>query len=148
MSATRSTWANFVRLQLYSTYLMVKGLFVLALPAYRGEFIVRRSRVYPDRVALQWADPALDIYCNEEDGVTGDTRYFEATRGWSTEKRAYMWSALRNPVGNLRWANSFPGGPFKRWTVGNYYFQAGFRPDTGWPVLSAGTIPEGGFGYG
>ena len=126
---------------------MVKGLFVLALPAYRFEVIMRRSRIYPERVALQWADPALDIYCNEEDGVIGDERYKQANLTSSWRRLAYKWSALRNPVGNLRWTNSFPGGPFKRWTFGNYYLQAGFRPDTGWPVFSAGAVPVGGFSY-
>ena len=126
---------------------MVKGLFALALPAYRHEFPVRRSRVYADRIAPQWADPALAIYCNEEDGVCGDERYRDANRNVNSGWIAYKWSALRNPVGNLRWANSFPGGPFKRWTFGNYYLQAGFRPDTGWPVFSAGAVPVGGFSY-
>jgi hypothetical protein len=61
-----------------------------------------------------------------------------------------MWSAWRNSCSNLRWPLGLKNGPFVRYYFNNkiWYFQAGFRPDAGWPVLSAGTTPQEGFDYG
>ena len=150
----RSTWFHWFRLQLVSTGLMVKGWFVLVGPTWRRDWRPRRSRAkgYESRVHMQWRDPQLYLYCNEEDGVLGDQRFAD-TQAWVPSWYrlcAYQWSALRNPVGNFRWANSFPGGPFKRryFFKRKFYLQAGFRPDTGWPILSVGTTPAQGFGYG
>jgi hypothetical protein len=146
MNAPTSTWTHWFALQARSTLLMVVGLFRLALPAFHRDWVVRESFVYPGRFALHWLDHNLSVYDNEEDGISGDARYIRES-SYGPRLRTYVWSALRNPCGNFRWGNSFVGGPFRRWTLGNYYLQAGFRPDNGWPVLSAGRSPAGGFGY-
>jgi len=77
------------------------------------------------------------LWGNEEDGVLPSDRnhYLVGKPDWL---RAYLWSAWRNSTNNVRFAASIKGGAWlqvRRW---GWYFQAGYRPDTGWPVWSAG----------
>jgi hypothetical protein len=78
------------------------------------------------------------LWGNAEDGVTGPQFY----RAQHPNERwcAYLWSAWRNSCNNLRWIVAWRTGPFFRKEWHGWYFQAGFRQDTGWPVLSAGKI--------
>jgi hypothetical protein len=77
------------------------------------------------------------IYGNSEDGCTGPAWYNPNRTAW----RTYLWSAWRNSTHNLMIMLSWKGGPFYRWTnkANTLYFQCGYRPDNGFPVLSAGT---------
>lgn len=48
------------------------------------------------------------LWGNEEDGVTGATWYRALHADWSERKRAFFWSAFRNPANNprfIRWLN-------------------------------------------
>jgi hypothetical protein len=99
------------------------------------------SRHYPGVIIPVWRWRIIDIvWGNDEDGVIGAEFY----RKRFPDERvcAYMWSAYRNSSNNLRWVFAWKGGPFYRWESKGkkWYFQAGFRRDFGWPVLSAGRM--------
>lgn len=85
--------------------LAVKGVFVLIGPAWREEWGIRRSQAkqFSNRLLLEWQDPALAVYCNEENGIAptmnNGAPYMP---GSSTRWRAYVWSAWRNPANNQR----------------------------------------------
>jgi hypothetical protein len=62
-----------------------------------------------DRLVLQFA-PFFFLWNNEEDGVDGlrggdpaQNWWADQTVTWSSRKRIFVWSALRNPVDSLRW---------------------------------------------
>lgn len=82
------------------------------------------------------------IWDNDEDGVDPDW-YRAAHPTWSPPFREFMWTAIRNPVNNLRRVSgvSAKGRPLwrKTWgaTPGGWYAQAGWN-SSGFPVLSAG----------
>ena len=42
------------------------------------------------------------IWSNEEDGVLGSKQYAERYPAWSTLRRGFTWSAIRNSTNNLR----------------------------------------------
>lgn len=131
-------WLYFVAVQLVSLLLSVIGWAILLPLALAGAWISQPSRIY-ERPVLAWRGGWLTyLWGNDEDGVTGALWY--RTMHGESRWRAYLWSAWRNPVGNLRWFVRRTSGPFYRWISPNrrWYFQAGFRPDNGWPVLSAG----------
>ena len=120
---------RFIAVQLASTVLMVLGwALLLVLPYRNGKYLM------------------LDgIYGNSEDGCEGPRWYNPLQSRW----RAYLWSAWRNSTNNFNRSQAWKGGPFWRWQNAGktWYAQAGFRPDTGWSVLSAGRH-DGDFPYG
>ena len=77
----------------------------------------------------------LWIFDNDEDGVMPHW-YNPTASAW----RAYLWSAWRNSVNNLRFLCEWKGGPLYRIEKSGWYYQHGFRTDTGWPVWSAGKL--------
>lgn len=131
-------WPAFVLVQILSFVLMVIG-WVLLLPwsIDRAWFPCVTAKS-DGRLVTCWRSRWLDvIYGNWEDGCLPHARnhYLEGRPDWL---RAYLWSAWRNSTNNLRWAFQWKGGPWlqiRRW---GWYFQAGWRPSNGWPVLSAG----------
>ena len=118
-------WLWFIVVQLIAFALMVIG-WVLLVPlcAFRVWTLVNGKYHFPV-VFAPWD--------NREDGVM--PLWYNPQR---TRWRAYLWAAWRNSVNNLRYVFMWKGGPFYQWRGGGYYFQAGWRPDNGWPVLSAG----------
>jgi hypothetical protein len=134
-----SGWLKFALIQLIALVVMVVGWFLLLPLAWFRAWTPRYSLHYPERIVDVWRGGQLTwIWGNEEDGVTGAAFY----RAQFKDARvcAYLWSAWRNSANNLRWVFADKGGPFYRIERWGWYFQAGFRPDTGWPVLSAGRI--------
>jgi hypothetical protein len=138
-------WIFYVFVQVISFILMVVG-WVILIPFAWGRWWVLSPSPYYRRSVLQWRGGwATWLWGNSEDGVTG-AEWYRIAYG-ETRWRAYVWSALRNPVGNLRWLVARKRGPFYRWISknGKWYFQCGFRPDNGWPVFSGGA--NNGFDY-
>jgi hypothetical protein len=120
----------FVLIQLVNIPLMLAGVPICAvLAAIQPE----SSTHYP-----KWAW----IWDNEIDGVYGPENPHTA---W----QAFYWTALRNPVNNLRFVPgvSKPGRPlwYRTWVWfgRQFYAKAGWANVTGWPMLSAG----GGRGF-
>jgi hypothetical protein len=142
-------WLWFVAIQLVSWLVLFPLGLVLLLPlAGLKLWVERPSTAYPTHSVLAWRGGwATWLWGNEENGVLCDARK-RAQFPVDDRVCAYVWSALRNNVNNLRFVPgvSVAGGPFYRYVRGALYFQCGFRPDTAWPVISAGKI-RGPFGY-
>lgn len=129
--------AIFWALQTVSLAATIVGWFLL-LPLSAFKLWHTAPSLHFPRSVTVWNGGYLTwIWGNEEDGVLPDARNNYMT--WAPDwLRAYVWSAWRNSANNLRFVCTHVGGPWlqvRRW---GWYFQAGFRPDTGWPVLSAG----------
>jgi hypothetical protein len=154
----------FILIQCASAGLFVPGLPVCAYLAYTHQATYDKATGRYHWPAWAW------IWDNDEDGVV-PTWYRAEHPDWSFEKAAFRWSALRNSVNNLRYVRgvSGPGRPllyrtwtwnipsiaWREWGVLSYpdsvslekrqfYWKAGWQPNTGWPVISAG----GGTGFG
>lgn len=121
-------WLYFALLELVAAAFMVIG-WVLLIPLCSSKRWWRydAQSMHAHFPRLFW------LWDNDEDGITPAWYNPQATL-W----RAYVWTAWRNSVNNLRFLVSWKGGPWWHWSNGKWYAQAGFRPDTGWPVLSAG----------
>lgn len=132
-------WLWFICVQIIATIAMIIG-WALLIPFAVFKWWKQTASVhFPDRRIQVWSVKAVNaVWGNDEDGVLGPTWYNPLGTPW----RAYLWSAWRNSANNLRWVFANKGGPYYKWvsTTGKWYFQAGFRPDTGWPVLSAGKV--------
>jgi uncharacterized membrane-anchored protein YitT (DUF2179 family) len=100
----------FVLIQLVNIPLMVMGWFICLSPAL---------------AKASW------LWWNDEDG------WGPGTTWWSH----YIWLAWRNSVANYKHVPgvSGTGRPLWLWTNGKYYAKAGWFPDNGHPVLSAGS---------
>jgi hypothetical protein len=70
-------------------------------------WVYRPSR-YFDRFVHAWRPDWAHIWGNEEDGVTGPDWWADKNPNWSIEKRAFVWSAWRNSVNNLRFVSVNP----------------------------------------
>jgi len=154
----------FLLIQGASAGLFVPGLPVCAYLAYSHQATYDKATGKYHWPAWAW------IWDNDEDGVA-PSWYREKHPDWSFEKTAFRWSALRNSVNNLRYVKgvSAPGRPlmYRTWTwqvpvvawrtwgfvsypkvaavqTRQFYWKAGWQPNTGWPVISAG----GGNGFG
>ena len=136
---TLGGWILFALMQcVLAAFFLVGTVLLIPFAALRA-WRPRPSKIYTDRTVLAWRGGwLLYPWDNEEDGVTGNASYraHYADSGLS----AYRWSAWRNSANNLRFLFAWKDGPFKRVEYRGWYAQAGFRPDTGWPVLSAGKI--------
>lgn len=92
--------------------LWVIGLPIVAVLAKRRAWEVTRSRFYTyrdgsRRVVLAWAPRWAWLWGNEEDGVAGGGEWVRTRTHWGPWRRAFVWSALRNPVNNLRFVSPF-----------------------------------------
>lgn len=121
----------FVLIQLVSLALMIVGLPVVGvLTAFGLMYITTGPPQFP-----RWAW----IWANDEDGVEGPPWFNPTHSRW----KAFVWSALRNPVSNLRFVRgvSKVGRPlfYRTWTVAGreFYAKAGWMTN-GYPCLSAG----------
>lgn len=83
--------------------------------ARRNMWVVKESTYFthePEsetkRLRLQWLPRWAWPWSNDEDGVLGDGAFSAANRELPAWQRAFIWSALRNPVNNLRFV--FPFG--------------------------------------
>ena len=129
-------WLYFLCIQIVALVLGIIGIPLAAALLLTSAYSMRLSRYFPARVIAVWRGGALTwLWGNEEDGVFGPQVYNPSMTKW----RAFVWSALRNPVGNLRFLVAWKGGPWFQYRGNGWYFQMGFRPDRGWPVLSAGS---------
>jgi hypothetical protein len=123
--------------------LAIIGL-VLLLPlsllkAWRWRF----TRVFPDlREVSAWRGGWLTwVWGNEEDGVTGPDWWLRRTKGSKAWLVAYRWSALRNPVNNLRFIRAINPviDPKRvravRWDSGFFCWQGAFAGVMHFPVI-------------
>lgn len=99
----------------------------------RSAWSVQRSRFFREdngtaRLRLQWEPSWAFPWSNDQDGITGPPSFMPDAPTW---KRAFVWSAWRNPVNNLRfvwpfgiriepervrtWSNC-PNSPDEDWT--------------------------------
>lgn len=96
-------------------FVVVLPLWVIGVPllfvlAKRHAWEPRRSRffAYEDgspRLLAQWRSRVVWlIYGNDEDGIAGPRSFMQGAQIW---KRAFVWSAWRNPVNNLRFVYPF-----------------------------------------
>jgi hypothetical protein len=69
---------------------------LLAFGAYEKKYSERFQKYYIGFPSLFW------LWSNEEDGVLGSTEYKARYPKWSEFLRGWVWSAIRNPVNNLR----------------------------------------------
>jgi hypothetical protein len=96
-----------------STLLYIIGL--LVIPFAAEYTAVAASPLWPGRNILAFRSRAIQaIWGNSEDGIDGlrggseDQAWWAAqTAGYSDAHRIFAWSALRNPVGNLRFISPF-----------------------------------------
>jgi hypothetical protein len=136
-------WLWFAVVQLISLIAMVIG-WVLLIP-----FCVAHAWVPIGSIDRWTWSPLNWMYGNPEDGVSGQyariwnstgtalVRYMpNASAAW----RSYCWSAWRNSCNNLKYVFAHKDGPFWRREFGKFYVQAGFYPNSGFPVLSAGSM--------
>lgn len=132
-------WTYFWLVQLVYFICFLIGIFLLIPFTVLKQWKTRQSKQY-DRQILCWKLEWLNyIWGNEEDGIDGAQFYKD--RIPSIRWRTYLWSAWRNSANNLRFVFNWKAtGPFYRFEWRNWYFQAGFYKDNGWPVLSAGHI--------
>lgn len=126
-------WVLFAFIQVVSFVLMVIGWVVIAfLAGLRAKSLMGATWHFPG-----WAW----IWDNEIDGVCGP---LPPTR-WNI----YYWSALRNPVNNLRFVYgvSKKGRPLVyrtwKWLSRDFYYKLGWMSD-GYPCLSFGGGKGGG----
>jgi len=146
----KEKWATFVVLQTLSTVFWAVGIVLLLPLSMLKAWSPRVSHEHSNKVILAWRWRPVDlIWGNEDDGVVpmlhinGNQPYLVGCPEWL---RAYMWTAWRNSCKNLAWLFCcVPHSPYfpwyqRRFTIFGkpYYFQAGWRPSNGWPVLSAG----------
>lgn len=83
----------------------------LALCWWQSKSIeTRPSQYFPGRKLPQFKSRWMWLYGNEEDGVDGlrggdpaQSKWATESAGWSVRKRIWRWSALRNPLNNLRY---------------------------------------------
>lgn len=132
-------WLYFLGIQALALALFPVGVVVCAALTTLGATAMEMSTVVPGRLIETWRGGWLTyLFANDEDGVWGPPAYNPTASRWLT----FKWSALRNPVNNLRFLTAWKGGPWfqTHWNMALrcWYFQVGFRPDNGWPVLSAG----------
>lgn len=124
-------WCWFIVIQVVALVLAAIGVPLIAV------LVAGRWWVYDFNFQLhEWRGGRLTwLWGNDEDGIFG---YGHRRIGFETRWEAFYWCALRNPVNNLRFVVRGVRGVWfqRRWR--GWYFQAGFRPDRGWPVLSAG----------
>lgn len=130
--------ALFVVIQLVvALILAIIGLPICALCAYLipGRIVKSPITRLPMLTFPKWAW----LWANDEDG-TYPTWYARINPTWSKSRVEFVWTALRNPVNNLRFVRgvSKPGRPLWYWSNGKHYAKAGWAAKTGWPMLSAG----------
>jgi hypothetical protein len=127
-----------IGLQALSLLLQLIGAVILAGPCYLRSWHPAPSTEnrIPQTINV-WDSAFLNrIYGNDEDGVTGKP-------GYNTEPpsrlKAYVWSAWRNPVDNLKYwpIARRPGGPLLYRRFGAFYVEAGWNA-SGLIVASAG----------
>lgn len=110
----------FVALVTWSLHLIVGAvLWLIGFPLCfilltRNAYWKRNSDRWPERVLLEWRTAWAWIYGNEEDGIDGSrggdpaqSWWLKRTDGYAEKTRIFVWSAWRNPVGNLRFVRPF-----------------------------------------
>lgn len=104
------------------------GLVVIPIALSNHWVAARESKVYKGKIDIQWTPRWMFPWSNEEDGVFGSTKYITEAykKGWHANTAAFVWSALRNPVNNLRYVKPF-GVKIDRARV-HYFGNAEFSP--------------------
>ena len=125
----------FILIQVINIPLFIIGIPVCAVLAWGGfSYFAEDNKYHWPRWAYIWDNP--------EDGVDG-AWYQRANKHRSYAMNEFIWSALRNPVNNLRYVPGVSGigRPYwrKTWGAvpGGFYAHAGWNA-SGFPVLSAG----------
>lgn len=101
---------SWIAYELLSEGLALLGAPIIALAIGLGAVQQRRSKIFPSRAILTWRWAWMNpVWGNDEDGVDGlrggeggQEWWVSKTEEWSPFKRMFVWSAIRNPVGNLR----------------------------------------------
>jgi hypothetical protein len=129
-------WFYFVLVQLLSVALTVVGLVLIPILLGMRLTYTQPAPWKPLWAGPTWVRPTIRnfrggwltwLWCNDEDGIDGQGQH-----------NAFVWSALRNPVDNLKFKAAYPGGPYFYEEFGAFYFKAGFDPYTGFPVCNGG----------
>ena len=128
--------ALYIVIQLISLVLTVIGAPLIAFAAFTGRY---RQNILPNGTVgdLYHFDRWMWLWDNEEDGVAS---YW---RPRPTSRDVFVWSALRNPVANLRHVPGVSGFGrplfYRTWTMfgKEFYFKFGWMSD-GFPACSAG----------
>lgn len=121
-----------IDLLLWAAYLVVLvPLWILGIPicyilARKRAWVERDSPYFKDaagnpRKLLQWKPAWGWLYGNLEDSIAGPQWWKDRIEGVDLRKEAFLWSAWRNPVNNLRFLpfiNPVPDPKRVRW-VGN-----------------------------
>lgn len=99
-------WVYYILYQLISLVGTIIGYFLLIPFCIFKSWEIRpgRSSIFPNRIAYQWKYKFLFPWSNEENGIQG------GIIGPMNSLSVYKWSALRNPVNNLRFI--LPGASF------------------------------------
>ena len=121
----------FILIQAVNIPLAIVGIPICA--ALAAAAVVEPQYNYnKDKIIFVWPK-SFWLWSNDEDGVMPP--------GYNTRWKMFVWTALRNPVNNLRFVPgvSKPGRPLWYWSNGKYYAKAGWAFTTGWPMLSAGS---------
>lgn len=133
--------ALFVLIQLASLVLAIIGLPIIAYFAFIHPTLVLRRSPLTGKTIVQFPPRWVWLWNNDEDGAAGG---YEWNKQWSIGRRLFTWSALRNPVNNLRFVRgvSAVGRPlfYRTRTIAGrlFYVKAGWMTD-GYPALSAGS---------
>lgn len=132
--------ALFVAIQIAAFVLALIGAPICAVLAL-GKFSTLGPLLPSGEQLWHWPHWAW-LWDNDENGV--DPNWFkDAHPKWPVAWREFVWTALRNPVNNLRYVRgvSLKGRPLWRKTWGDrpggWYAMAGWN-SSGFPVLSAG----------
>jgi hypothetical protein len=129
----------FLLIQAVSLVLGIIGIPICAALAYTKSWTYA---INMDQHHWKWK--IVWLWDNDEDGIA--PWHYLRWHQWSTARTVFTWTALRNPVNNLRFVPGVSkiGRPLWRidWDMFGkaFYAQAGWRPTDGWPVLSTGAI--------
>lgn len=110
-------WTLFI---LVRTALMLVGHVLIPVAVLFKAYEVRPSKFY-DKQILSWTWKIMYLWGNEEDGIGGSPNYPFNGEMWSLNRKIWTWSAVRNPVNNLRFVPilSFKLNPEKIKWYGN-----------------------------
>lgn len=88
------------------TILIVLGHIMIPIAMLFKAYEVRQSKFY-DKKILTWTWDIMYLWGNEEDGIDGGPGYPFNGETWSQTRKIWTWTAVRNPVNNLRFVRPF-----------------------------------------
>lgn len=110
------TWSLYI---VCAIVLIAFGLIIVPFAAGFGLYETRESKYWPGRQIAAWTSKWMWLWGNEEDGIDGRraglTQDADPAQAWwmeesktdSEAERIAYWSAIRNPVSNMRFVWPF-----------------------------------------